>query len=111
MTTAPEGLLAGQIAGVSGSGRGIGRAIAIAYAQAGAHVVVASRTAADLDVLVDEVSAAGGRATAVPTDVTSAGDIEGLFACCKELGGVDVVVLNAGGMPARGPVADSDPDG
>jgi 3-oxoacyl-[acyl-carrier protein] reductase len=110
MTTRAEGSLAGQIAVVTGAGRGIGRAIAVGYALAGAHVVVASRTAADLDALVDEVKAAGGRATAVPTDVTSADAVDHLFARCRELGGVDVVVLNAGGMPARGPVADSDLD-
>jgi 3-oxoacyl-[acyl-carrier protein] reductase len=109
--TTPHAALTGQVALVTGAGRGIGRAIAIGYAQAGAHVVVASRTAADLDSLVEVVVAEGGQATAVPTDVTSPADVEQLFAMCTELGGLDVAVLNAGGMPARGPVADSDLDG
>jgi len=109
--TTPHAALTGQVALVTGAGRGIGRAIAIGYAQAGAHVVVASRTAADLDSLVEVVVAEGGQATAVPTDVTSADAVDHLFARCNELGGLDVAVLNAGGMPARGPVADSDLDG
>lgn len=100
--------LAGQIALVTGAGRGIGRAIALAYARAGAHVVVASRTASDLDALVADVVTAGGVATAVPTDVTSPEAVEHLFARVDEVGGLDVAMLNAGGLPGRGPVADSD---
>jgi 3-oxoacyl-[acyl-carrier protein] reductase len=111
VTNAPDRTLAGRIALITGAGRGIGRAIACAYARAGAHVVVASRTASDLDALVDEIAASGGRATAVPTDVASATDVERLFAACDAVGGLDIAVLNAGGIPARGPVADSDPDG
>ena len=100
--------LADQVALVTGAGRGIGRAIAIAYARAGARVVVASRTATELDALVAEIEAVGGAATAVPTDVTSVDAVEHLFARIDELGGLDVVMLNAGGLPGRGPVADSD---
>jgi 3-oxoacyl-[acyl-carrier protein] reductase len=100
--------LAGQIALVTGAGRGIGRTIARAYASAGAHVVVASRTAAELDALVAEIEETGGAGTAVPTDVTSPEAVERLFARIDEVGGVDVVMLNAGGLPGRGPVADSD---
>lgn len=108
--TAADQPLAGRIAVVTGAGRGIGRAIATGYARAGAHVVVASRTPSDLASLVDEITAAGGRATAVPTDVTSESEVERMFAATDALGGLDIVVCNAGGMPSRGPVADSDPD-
>jgi len=106
-----EGALSGRVAVVTGAGRGIGRAIASGYAEAGAHVLIASRTASDLDTLVDEIVAAGGRATAVPTDVTVESQVDDLFARCDALGGLDIAVLNAGGMPTRGPVADSDPEG
>ncbi len=102
--------LRGQTALVTGAGRGIGRAISLAYGAAGAHVVAAARTASELDALVDEITAGGGRATAVPTDVTSADAVEQLFTRIDEVGGLDVVMLNAGGLPGRGPVDDSDLD-
>jgi 3-oxoacyl-[acyl-carrier protein] reductase len=100
--------LDGQIALVTGAGRGIGRAIAGAYARAGAHVVVAARTGGELDALVTEIEHDGGAGTAVPTDVTSPDAVDRLFARIDELGGLDLVMLNAGGLPGRGPVADSD---
>jgi 3-oxoacyl-[acyl-carrier protein] reductase len=102
--------LAGQIALVTGAGRGIGRAIAAAYAAAGAHVVVAARTVSELDALVAEIEDGGGAATSVPTDVTSAAAVAQLFGRIDELGGLDLVLLNAGGLPGRGPVAGSDID-
>jgi len=111
MTSAPNAALVGKTALITGAGRGIGRAVAVGFAAAGAHVIIASRTATDLDAVVADVTVAGGRATGVPTDVTSASDVDRLFATCAELGGIDVAVLNAGGMPTRGPVAGSDPQG
>jgi 3-oxoacyl-[acyl-carrier protein] reductase len=106
--TAGDAPLAGQIALVTGAGRGIGRTIARAYADAGAHVVVASRTATELDALVAEIENTGGAATSVPTDVTVPEAVEQLFARIDDVGGLDLVMLNAGGLPGRGPVADSD---
>jgi 3-oxoacyl-[acyl-carrier protein] reductase len=100
--------LSGQIALVTGAGRGIGRAIALAYAHAGAHVVVAARTSSDLDAVVADIEAANGVATAVRTDVTVPDDVERLFHQIDEVGGLDLAVLNAGGLPGRGPVADAD---
>jgi 3-oxoacyl-[acyl-carrier protein] reductase len=109
--TSPDGVLSGQVAVITGAGRGIGRAIASGFAAAGAHVIVASRTSSDLDTLVDQIATNGGRATAVPTDVTVATQVDNLFAHCDALGGLDIAVLNAGGMPTRGPVAESDLEG
>jgi 3-oxoacyl-[acyl-carrier protein] reductase len=102
--------LAGQIALVTGAGRGIGRAIAVAYARAGAHVVAAARTGSELHALVADIEDDGGTGTAVPTDVTSPDAVDRLFARVDEIGGLDVVMLNAGGLPGRGPVAESDLD-
>jgi 3-oxoacyl-[acyl-carrier protein] reductase len=100
--------LEGQVALVTGASRGIGRAIAQAYSAAGADVVLAARTAQELDEFAASVRARGGRATAVPTDVTSRDEVDRLFERIDELGGLDLAVLNAGGLPGRGPVADSD---
>ena len=70
--------LEGRTAVVTGAGKGIGRGIALALANAGADVVVSSRTQADLDTLVEEIQALGRNATAVAADVTSAEQLDNL---------------------------------
>ena len=62
--------LDGKVALVTGAGRGIGRAIALALANAGAEVVLNSRTPAELDAVASEISSAGARARVLPFDVT-----------------------------------------
>ena len=109
--TAPGGsALAGDVALVTGAGRGIGRAIALAYARAGARVVVSSRTQADLDALVAEIGAAGGEALALAADVSRAEEARGLVReAIAWQGRLEVLVNNAGGVVTpRGP-ADHDP--
>src|SRR5688572_5594508 len=64
------GQLDGQVAIVTGAGTGIGRSTALALAKEGAAVVVAARTVGDLESLAQEIEAAGGKALAVPTDVS-----------------------------------------
>ncbi|MGA9121020.1 MAG: SDR family NAD(P)-dependent oxidoreductase, partial [Bacteroidota bacterium] len=61
--------LNGQIAVVTGGGRGIGRGIALALAAEGAHVVVCARTNQEIESVAEEIRAKGGSASAVPTDV------------------------------------------
>jgi len=63
--------LTGQVALVTGGGQGLGRAFAIALGKAGAHVAVTARTATSLAETVGTVERAGGRALAVPGDVTA----------------------------------------
>jgi len=96
-----EFLLTDRVAVVTGAGRGIGAAVARGFAEAGADVVLAARTAADLAEVAADVEAVGRRAVPVTCDVmddsTPARLVE---AATGELGGLHMVVNNAGGwMP------------
>jgi len=91
-----------KVAIVTGAGLGIGRGIAVGLAQAGADVVLAARTRADLDEVAALVTAAGRRALVVPTDVTDAGQLEHLAdAAVAAFGRLDIAVNNAGGAMPR----------
>jgi 3-oxoacyl-[acyl-carrier protein] reductase len=101
--------LDGTVAVVTGAGRGIGRGIATAYARAGATVVLAARTVPELDEAAAEIESEGGRALAVPTDVTHPAQVAALFTrVADELGGTDLLVANAGGTFGGGTVEESD---
>jgi 7-alpha-hydroxysteroid dehydrogenase len=94
--------LDGRVAVVTGAGLGIGRGIAIGLAEAGADVVLAARTRADLEEVADQVRAAGRRALVVPTDVTVEQALVDLVdAAVTELGRLDIAVNNAGGTMPR----------
>jgi 7-alpha-hydroxysteroid dehydrogenase len=94
--------LDGKVAVVSGAGKGIGRGIAIGLAEAGADVVCAARTEADIDAVARDVRALGRRAIAVPTDVMQSEQLQRLVdTTVEEFGRIDVLVNNAGGTPPR----------
>jgi NADP-dependent 3-hydroxy acid dehydrogenase YdfG len=102
-------LLEGKTALITGAGRGIGRAIARAFAAEGAAVVLVARSRADLASVAAEVREAGGRALAVPTDVTQDAAVEALVEnVTGELGRLDILVTSAGAA-AFGPVSGSKP--
>ncbi len=93
---------AGRVAIVTGAGKGIGAAAAQALAEAGADVVCAARTQADIERVADDVRALGRRALAVPTDVTVTEQLESLVArTIEEMGRLDILVNNAGGWLPR----------
>jgi short-subunit dehydrogenase len=82
---------------LTGASEGIGRALALALSAQKARIVLAARDASRLESLVRECRAAGGEAHAVPTDVANAHDCEWLIAeAMRALGGIDVLVNNAG---------------
>ena len=95
--------LDGQVAVVTGAGKGIGRGIALCLAEAGADVVVSARTRSDIDEVADAVRQAGRRASAVVADVTDGEQLDALVAAAGELGGPDIWVSNAGGLPDATP--------
>jgi len=101
--------LDGQVAIVTGAGRGIGRAIAEALAREGAAVVLAARTRQQLAEVAAAVKSGGGRALAVPTDVTLDAAVDALVEqAVAEFGRVDLLVT-AAGVASFGPVAGSKP--
>ena len=103
--------LAGQIAIVTGGGRGFGKAIARGLAAAGAAVTVTARSRNQLDATVAEIEAAGGRALAVAGDVTKRADVAHVVETAeKKFGPTTVLVNNAGVTGPFGPVWTSDPD-
>jgi 3-oxoacyl-[acyl-carrier protein] reductase len=99
--------LAGQVALVTGAGRGIGRAVAAAFAREGAHVVLAARSTRELAVVQREIEEAGGRALSVPTDVRQEPAIAALVSRALTLGGRIDCLVTAAGLAAFGPVADA----
>jgi 7-alpha-hydroxysteroid dehydrogenase len=91
-----------QVAVVTGAGRGIGAASAVALAEAGADVVIAARTASDLDVVAKRVEAAGRRAKVVAVDLSDVDAAAGLAEVAKDaFGRLDIVVNNVGGTYPR----------
>lgn len=93
-----------RVAVVTGAGRGLGAAMAIGFAEAGADVVISSRTREQLDVVAGVIESVGRQAHVVPADLADTAAVAGLAgAAVERFGRLDVVVNNVGGtlpMPA-----------
>jgi 3-oxoacyl-[acyl-carrier protein] reductase len=92
-----ETLLAGQVAVVTGAGRGIGAAIATRLAHLGASVVLSGRTLSGLTATANTIAKGGYRAEAIGCDVTSVKSVEALAQTIQDkFGRLDILVNNAG---------------
>lgn len=103
-------MLDGKVAVITGGGRGIGRAVAIGYAKAGASIICAARTEAQIASVAQEIRDAGGQADHILCDIDDAASVEALCTFAGErFGGIDIFFANAGVNAEHAPVAESDP--
>ncbi len=101
--------LDGKIAFVSGASRGIGAAIAQLLAQQGAHVIISSRRIESCEAMVEKITAAGGKATAMACHIGEMEQISAVFAQIREqFGRLDILVNNAAANPHFGNILDTD---
>lgn len=103
--------LGGQVAIVTGGGRGLGREMAQALAAAGAAVALVARTQDELDETATLIARSGGKVLALRADVTDAPAVDTMVRQVEaELGVVDLLINNAGIVCTPSPIWQSDPD-
>jgi 3-oxoacyl-[acyl-carrier protein] reductase len=95
-----------KIAVIVGGGRGLGRTIATTLARAGARVVLAARTASELESAAAEVRAAGGEAAPVRTDATREEEVWHLARCTRDTYGEPDILVNCAGEALLKPLAE-----
>jgi short-subunit dehydrogenase len=89
--------LSAKVIAITGASAGIGRAVALRAAEEGATVILSARRPGPLAAVAEAITAAGGRAIAIPSDVTSASDMQMLVDRSRaEAGRLDVMICNAG---------------
>lgn len=94
----PKGLLAGQVAIITGSGQGIGAECARLFANEGARVIVSDIDAPKAKAVAESINSAGGKALAVPGDLLKDDYLKELVKKAAEFGGgkIHIIVNNAG---------------
>jgi NAD(P)-dependent dehydrogenase (short-subunit alcohol dehydrogenase family) len=103
--------LAGEVAVVTGAGRGIGRAIAQGHAKEGAKVALMARTATEIDAVAKAIAGEGGTARAFVVDIVDLESVtEAIAAIERDLGPVSLLINNAGAFASIGPIWAVDPD-
>ena len=111
MDTANTPDLSGQVAIVTGGGRGIGRTVAQTLAAAHAAVAIVARTQAELDETAHLITQCGGTALVVCADISDRQSVETMIQRVEqELGAVDLLVNNSGILGTIGPIWEFDPD-
>src|SRR5579859_3230581 len=101
----------GDVALVTGAGRGIGKAIPVALAIAGARVVLTARSASEIDQTLAEIESSGGQALAVPADVSTPAAVASLVDRAQvKVGTIRVLVNNAGVLEPVALLWEVDPD-
>ncbi len=97
--------LAGRLALVTGASRGIGRSVTLAFAKAGAHVILMARTVGALEELDDQVRALGGTATLLPLDLSKVDKLDALGpTILQRWEKLDIFVANAGVLGPLSPL-------
>ncbi len=101
----------GKVAFITGGGSGIGKAIAKCFVEAGATVVLAARNVENLNNTVKEIEAMGGKAVAIPTDISVESQvIDAVQKTIDQFGQIDILVNNSGGAGPNCPVAEMKTD-
>lgn len=101
--------LQGKVALITGGSRGIGQSIALAFAEAGAKLVVSSRNKRppELEKVVEQISGMGGEGIAIPAHVGKKEDVRNLVqGALKQFGRIDILVNNAGANPVLSTMVD-----
>lgn len=109
--TASNQPLVGQVAVITGAGRGIGKAIALTLSRLGAHAVLCGRSRSALEETAAAIQDAGGNASAIACDVTDLGSVESLAERVEQtFHRLDILVNNAGISGKGGPLLELAPE-
>ena len=111
MARSPAIKLAGEVAVVTGAGRGIGRQIALEQAKEGAKVALLARTASDVESVAEAIAGEGGIARPYTVDIVDLARVRAVFAAIEgDLGPVSLLTNNAGAFAAIGPIWTVEPE-